>query len=161
MMENYGRNGKDGHHPSHTPALSHTAPVSATIVTMYRMEVEGQFSAAHVIHGYPGACCRLHGHNYRVLVRLAGEELDGLGMLIDYAAVKRALAQAIEPLDHAFLNDLDAFATSNTTSEEIARHLYYRLQELLLTTDDLQRRVKLTEVVVYETGRQGVGYGEP
>lgn len=127
---------------------------------MYRMEVEGQFSAAHVIHGYQGACNRLHGHNYRILVRLAGDELDKLGMLIDYAAVKRALTEVIAPLDHAYLNDLEAFAAANTTSEEIARYLYHRLQETLLNTDDLRRRVRLTEVMVYETGRQGVGYGE-
>jgi len=124
------------------------------------MEVEGQFSAAHVIHGYQGACNRLHGHNYRILVRLAGEELDKLGMLIDYAAVKRALTEVIAPLDHAYLNDLESFAAANTTSEEIARYLYHRLQETLLNTDDLRRRVRLTEVMVYETGRQGVGYGE-
>ncbi|HEY3379247.1 MAG TPA: 6-carboxytetrahydropterin synthase QueD [Armatimonadota bacterium] len=128
---------------------------------MFRMTVEDQFSAAHAIRNYPGPCCRLHGHNYRIVVRLAGEELDDLGMLIDYTEVKRALAQVLAPFDHANLNDLPTFATTtNPTSEEIARVLYYALGDALLTTDDLRRRVRILEVIVYESERQGVGYGE-
>jgi len=127
---------------------------------MYRMVVEGQFSAAHEIRGHAGLCCKLHGHNYRIVAHLAGEELDDLGMLIDYGDVKRALAQVLRPLDHAYLNEIDPFTIVNPTSEEIARLIYARLRDALLTTEDLRRRVRLREVVVYETEKQGVGYGE-
>ncbi len=127
---------------------------------MFRMTVESQFSAAHAIREYLGPCCQLHGHNYRVVAHLLGTELDALGMLIDYAEVKRALANMLAPLDHAYLNELAEFATINPTSEEIARLLYYRLKNTLLTTDDLRRRVRISEVIVYESDRQGVGYGE-
>lgn len=127
---------------------------------MFRMTVENQFSAAHSIREYPGPCCQLHGHNYRVVAHLQGDELDALGMLIDYAEVKRALAEIIEPMDHAYLNDLAEFVTINPTSEQIARSLYYRLKNALLTTEDLRRRVRISEVIVYESDRQGVGYGE-
>ena len=127
---------------------------------MYRMTVESQISAAHAIREYPGPCCQLHGHNYRVVAHLQGRELDALGMLIDYAEVKDALARTLEPFDHAYLNERPEFATVNPTSEEIARVLYYRLRDALLTTEDLRRRVQLSEVIVYESERQGVGYGE-
>ncbi len=93
-------------------------------------------------------------------MRLAGTELDALGMLIDYREVKLALAEAIAPFDHAYLNDLPEFTTVNPTSENIARLLYSRVKDHLFTTDDLRRRVRLVEVAVYETERQGVGYGE-
>ena len=127
---------------------------------MFRMTVESQFSAAHAIREYPGPCCQLHGHNYRVVIHLSGAELDRLGMLIDYAEVKRVLAEVLAPYDHAYLNDLPAFTTMNPTSEEIARLLYRQMRDALLTTDDLRRRVTLSEVIVYESERQGVGYGE-
>lgn len=127
---------------------------------MFHMTVESQFSAAHAIREYPGPCCRVHGHNYRIAVHLAGEELDALGMLIDYADVKRALADVLAPFDHAYLNELPEFTTTNPTSEELARLLYTRLQEILLSTDDLRRRICLQQVVVFESDRQGVGYGE-
>lgn len=124
------------------------------------MVVEGHFSAAHEIRGHTGLCCKLHGHNYRVVVHLAGSELDQLGMLIDYGDVKHALGQVLQPLDHAYLNEIDPFTIVNPTSEEIARVIYTRLRDVLLITDDLRRRVHLQEVVVYETEKQGVGYGE-
>ena len=127
---------------------------------MFHMTVESTFSAAHAISGYPGPCCQLHGHNYRVEVRLSGDQLDQLGMLIDYADVKKALASVLAPFDHGYLNELPAFAEINPTSEQIARVLYYRLQDTLLATDSLRQRVHLDEVVVYESDRQGVGYGE-
>ena len=127
---------------------------------MYRMVVESQFSAAHAIRNYPGPCCRLHGHTYGVVVRLAGEELDALGMLIDYTDVKRALAEVLAPYDHQYLNDLAEFTEVNPTSEILARTIYHRLRDALFTTDDLRRRVRLVEVAIFESDRQGVGYGE-
>ena len=127
---------------------------------MYRMCVQDRFSAAHALREYAGPCCQLHGHNYTVEVRLAGTELDALGMLVDYREVKEALARAIAPFDHGYLNDLAEFTEVNPTSENIARVLYTRMHEHFFTRDDLRRRVRLVEVVVYETERQGVGYGE-
>lgn len=127
---------------------------------MFRMTVEGQFSAAHAIRNYPGPCCQLHGHNYRVVVSLDGEVLDQLGLLIDYTDVKRALSEVLAPFDHVNLNELAEFSVINPSSEELARLLYYRLKEALLTTDDLRARIHLTEVAVFESERQGVGYGE-
>jgi 6-pyruvoyltetrahydropterin/6-carboxytetrahydropterin synthase len=124
------------------------------------MVVESQISAAHAIRNYPGPCCHLHGHNYRVKVRLTGEELDQLGMLIDYADVKRVLAQVLDHYDHTNLNDLPDFADVNPTSEELARIIYHQLREALLTTEELRRRITLAEVVVFESERQGVGYRE-
>ncbi len=127
---------------------------------MFRMTVDSSFSAAHSIRGYAGPCCRLHGHNYRVVVRLQGTELDALGMLVDYTEVKRALAEVIAPFDHALLNELEPFTTINPTSEAIARLFYTRLRDILLATDDLRRRVQIVDVAIYESERQGVAYGE-
>jgi 6-pyruvoyltetrahydropterin/6-carboxytetrahydropterin synthase len=127
---------------------------------MYHMTVEGRFSAAHCIREHPGACRNLHGHNYRVVVHLTGSELDPLGMLIDYGDVKRALAAVLDPYDHAYLNDLPDFATVNPTSEGLARTLFGQLKDTLLISDDLRRRVRVREVVVFEAEHQGVGYGE-
>lgn len=127
---------------------------------MFRMSVQDRFSAAHSLRGHSGPCCRLHGHNYSVEVRLAGTELDALGMLVDYAEVKRVLAAAIKPFDHGYLNELPEFTTLNPTSENIARLLYARVKEALFTSEDVRRRVRLCEVIVYESERQGVGYGE-
>jgi 6-pyruvoyltetrahydropterin/6-carboxytetrahydropterin synthase len=127
---------------------------------MYRITVEDSFSAAHAIRGHRGPCCRTHGHNYRVVVRLIGEELDDLGMLIDYTDVKRALAGVLASLDHSDLNALPVFAIDNPTSEALARYCYQRLATALAETA-AAGRVHVAEVEVFESERQSATYWEP
>jgi len=38
--------------------------------------------------GYPGKCAHLHGHNGLVRVEFAGEEVNPLGILIDFDEIK-------------------------------------------------------------------------
>ena len=58
---------------------------------MYTLKVEGAFEAAHRVVNYPGKCDRLHGHNWKVEAVVRGTELDELGMLVDFKAIKNAL----------------------------------------------------------------------
>jgi len=37
---------------------------------MYELHVEDHFAAAHRLRDYEGECENLHGHNWRVLVRV-------------------------------------------------------------------------------------------
>lgn len=61
------------------------------------------FSAAHFLT-LPGHMCeRLHGHNYRVAVRVAGRVDPATGFLVDFAVLKRILRSLIEPMDHKLL----------------------------------------------------------
>jgi len=64
-------------------------------------------------------------------VVVCGEELDETGMLVDFRKLKSAVREATSGLDHADLNALAAFKSSNPTSENIARHLFERLRETL------------------------------
>lgn len=61
------------------------------------------FSAAHFLT-LPGHMCeRLHGHNYRVAVRVDGAIDPATGFLIDFAVLKQALKELIDPMDHKLL----------------------------------------------------------
>ena len=61
------------------------------------------FSAAHFLT-LPGHMCeRLHGHNYRVAVRVEGGIDPVTGFLVDFAVLKQALKAMIEPMDHKLL----------------------------------------------------------
>jgi len=87
------------------------------------LRIEGRFAAAHRLRGYKGECENLHGHNYRVEVVFAGEDLDPVGMLMDFRQGKDLLAGVLGRLDHAYLNDVEPFDRVNPTSEHIARHV--------------------------------------
>lgn len=119
---------------------------------MFELVVETEFSAAHQICDYPGACARLHGHNYRVVAVVAGEQLDELGMLVDFAVLKRLLAEIAAPLDHQNLNDLPLLAGINPTSEQLARYFHRGL------APRLPAGVRVAAVTVYESARSGATY---
>ena len=94
---------------------------------MYTVTVTTFFSAAHRLRDYDGNCERLHGHNWKVEVGLAGRRLDKLGMLVDFRAAKDAVRRAIDDLDHAYLNDLPPFTEQNPTTENLARQICERV----------------------------------
>ena len=69
---------------------------------MYEIEVKSAFEAAHYIRNYPGKCARLHGHNWTVAAIVRGNDLDDLGMLIDFKVLKGELNRVLEEFDHSF-----------------------------------------------------------
>ena len=58
---------------------------------MFEITVEAGFSSGHYLRNYQGKCENPHGHNYRVLVTLAGAELDEAGLLLDFKLLKNLL----------------------------------------------------------------------
>ena len=62
-----------------------------------------KFSAAHFTLFPDGTAELLHGHNYRVSVEIAGPALDSTGLLIDFAAAKRAVRATCAALDERVL----------------------------------------------------------
>ena len=97
---------------------------------MYRVRVEASFAAAHFLSHYHGKCERLHGHNYRVRAFAAGAQLDEGGMLLDFGALKGALREVLEGLDHSLLNDEPAFK-GDPSAERIAELVFRRMAALL------------------------------
>jgi 6-pyruvoyltetrahydropterin/6-carboxytetrahydropterin synthase len=71
---------------------------------MIRVTKELKFCAAHRLLHYKGACRNVHGHNYRVFITLSAEELDTLGMVVDFGTVKKVLQDWLDTLyDHALI----------------------------------------------------------
>ena len=63
---------------------------------MFEITVEAGFSSGHYLRNYHGKCENPHGHNYRVLVTLAGAELDSSGLLLDFKVLKTLLKPVVE-----------------------------------------------------------------
>jgi 6-pyruvoyltetrahydropterin/6-carboxytetrahydropterin synthase len=96
---------------------------------MFELSVEGTFSAAHQVKGYPGDCAGLHGHTYRVLVKVGAEKLDKLGMAVDFRRLKRELDVILKKLDHKNLNKLSFFKKHNATAEWLAVYVYNEMRK--------------------------------
>ena len=69
-----------------------------------RLTTEFTFDAAHRILGHPGKCGYLHGHTYHLAVTVASENLDWLGMVIDFDDLRALVRKAVlDRWDHATL----------------------------------------------------------
>jgi len=118
---------------------------------MFRLKVFDHFSSAHFLSGYQGKCESMHGHNWRVEAEVEGENLDKIGMLIDFKILKGLLSSVTKGLDHCVLNDLEAFKNSNPSAELIAQYIYEQLQQLL------PKEIHVSGISVWETeGSQAI-----
>ncbi len=71
---------------------------------MYRVTKSISFCYGHRLLGYPGKCRHLHGHNAKVMITLEGEELDELGMLVDFNDIRQSVKAWIDDeIDHTML----------------------------------------------------------
>jgi len=122
---------------------------------MFELTVEKTIAAAHYLRDYHGRCEQLHGHNYRIMVFLRGEELDAAGMLVDFTEIKTALQPILDHLDHTCLNDLPEFAEISPSAENIAR-----LIGDSLASNDFPRAI-VHRVQVWETPNQSATYFVP
>jgi 6-pyruvoyltetrahydropterin/6-carboxytetrahydropterin synthase len=112
---------------------------------MYDLMIRGHFDAAHALHGYPGECAKLHGHTWDVEVVVRGSMLDEVGIVYDFKTLKEDLSSVLDPLDHAYLNDVPPFDTLNPTAEHLSRHIYDQLAQRL------EGGIRVVEVSVWES----------
>ncbi len=71
---------------------------------MFQVTRELRFCYGHRLLNYDGKCRHLHGHNGRAVIRLEADRLDGLGMVVDFSAIKRVVGGWIDAhLDHRMI----------------------------------------------------------
>jgi 6-pyruvoyltetrahydropterin/6-carboxytetrahydropterin synthase len=120
---------------------------------MFVLKIVTDFAAAHSLRDYPGDCANLHGHNWQVEVLVASEELDEVGMVIDFRTIKTQTKTVINHLDHHYLNEVAPFDTLNPTAENIAKYLFDEIALLINS-----QRVWIKAVTVWETSRASATY---
>jgi len=125
---------------------------------MFEITVEAGFSSGHYLRNYRGKCENPHGHNYRVLVTLAGEELDPTGLLLDFKLLKTLLRPIVDYLDHQMINDLPPFTELNPSAENLAR--YFFQQTSLHLRELTSGRVHVKDCTLFETDTSFARYYE-
>jgi 6-pyruvoyltetrahydropterin/6-carboxytetrahydropterin synthase len=126
------------------PKETHQA--AETLAEIFR---EFTFEAAHRLPFVPDGhkCARLHGHSYRVEIRVRGPVAAESGWVIDFADISAAFKPLHTVLDHNYLNEVPGL--ENPTSENLARWIWEKLEGAI---------AGLAEVVVRETCTSGCVY---
>ena len=137
------------------------------------------FCAGHRVAGHENKCSQLHGHNYRIHFTCTANELDALGRVIDFSAIKEKLCDWLEHnWDHKMLFwSADSFARTmfhltrsqdfndiitdsvvtvpfNPTAENMAKYLVEKVGPDQLAGTG----VELVKVVVEETRKCSATY---
>jgi 6-pyruvoyltetrahydropterin/6-carboxytetrahydropterin synthase len=130
---------------------------------MFEVSVEETFAAGHALRGYRGKCENVHGHNYKVRVTLAGEELGSIGLLYDFKDLKDAIHSTVRKLDHQFLNDIAPFDALNPSAENLAKYFYEEITRLLAengSKSNPSAPCAVKQVTVWETDTTTASYFE-
>lgn len=116
-----------------------------------------EFEAAHRLMNYRGQCNNLHGHNWKVSIRVYGEVDEHTGMVADFADLKQLI---VERFDHKVILNKDdplvkvlddcnvkmATIDGEPTCENIAKEI----AEMVLKVFD---NVESVTVTVWENSR--------
>ncbi|HQU15564.1 MAG: 6-carboxytetrahydropterin synthase QueD [Chromatiales bacterium 21-64-14] len=121
----------------------------------YTLRILTDFASAHTLQGYPGACARMHGHNWKLEVEVEATGLDDMGMGVDFKIIKGAARELSDQLDHRYLNEIEPFDRINPTAENLAAWFYQGLSGKLN-----DGRVRVSAVTLWETDRACVRYAE-
>lgn len=126
-------------------------------------------STGHRVYGHESKCAHLHGHNYRIHFTVGATELDDVGRVLDFSAIKEYLCMWVENnWDHKFLlfdqdpvshtlQQLDwdgvVIVPFNPTAENMAQYLVDVIGPKVLPAG-----TKLVECVIEETMKCSVRY---
>jgi 6-pyruvoyltetrahydropterin/6-carboxytetrahydropterin synthase len=71
---------------------------------MFTITKEIYFCYGHRLMGHPGKCRHLHGHSVKAAISIAAPELNGQGMVCDFADISAIASKYIDKeLDHNLL----------------------------------------------------------
>ncbi len=121
----------------------------------YTLKVVSDFASAHTLRDYPGACSRLHGHNWKVEAEVTASQLNDVGMAVDFKVIRQAVNVLTDQLDHYYLNEVPPFDEINPTAENIAAYLYRGLSAALNNA-----HIRVQAITLWETERACVRYSE-
>lgn len=120
---------------------------------MFEISVDYSFAAGHALRGYKGKCENVHGHNYKVRVMVEGENLNNIGLLMDFVDLRAVIKAMVEKWDHRFLNDLPPFDRLNPSAENMAQVFFEGI-----ALDVRKQGLEVRAVTVWETDTTSATY---
>ena len=113
---------------------------------MYDVTVKTGFSAAHQLRLYDGKYENLHGHNWTAQVTVEADELNPIGVGIDFVELKKVVEGILSRLDYQNINEISPFDKENPSAENIARWLFLELKTQIDTESTRIKRVEIYEM---------------
>ena len=112
----------------------------------YRICKSFTVESGHMLSKHPGRCRFPHGHTRAIDVVVSAAELDASDMVCDFAALKHAIAAAVDRFDHALAINSDdpllaklesvqerivIFQGKDPTTEVFAKFIFDELESVI------------------------------
>jgi 6-pyruvoyltetrahydropterin/6-carboxytetrahydropterin synthase len=98
---------------------------------MFYIKSEESFDSAHFLKDYDGKCRNVHGHRWRVVAEVKGEQLSEeqqtRGMLFDFSELKKILKELCDELDHSMIYECGSLKEKTI---EALREEHFRMIEV-------------------------------
>ena len=112
---------------------------------MFEVSYETTFCSTHRLTDAGKPVEPIHGHDWRVEVVCVGDALDGLGVVIDFEVLKKAMAEIGATFHYKDMNEHPGLAGQSPSAEVVARYIFKTLQRALGAEGRLLRRVRVWE----------------
>jgi len=136
-----------------------------------------KFENAHIVRNCTSRRCSrsIHGHSYKVEVKLSSNYLDNGGMVYDFGLMKLSIKEIIDSFDHAitiwnkdnkeYIEYAKKFSERwielpvNPSAEQFSRVFFLIIDRILecMEFKNGEREIKLHSIIVHETD---TGYAE-
>ncbi len=113
---------------------------------LFSVREEVTFSAQHQIRLPNGELEPLHSHQWKVRVYVSSKELDRLGLVTDFVALKETLTQIVGEWEGKNLNKIPPFSEGiNPSAEMVAYEVYRKLREKLQLHNGYISKIEVRE----------------
>lgn len=135
---------------------------------MYTVTTESAFDSAHFLASYEGKCKNLHGHRWKVIIKVSKETLGDDGMVVDFTDLKRDLKEMTEHLDHCLIMETGSLKQTTLqalldedfrivevpfrpTAEHFAKYFFEEMEK---------KGYSVQEAIIYETPNNCASYSK-
>lgn len=112
---------------------------------MYEAAYEATFCATHVLTRDGRPIEPLHGHDWRVEVVAASDELDATSVVVDFEHLKKAVAEVAARFHYKDINSHPDFASLSPSAEVVARYFFKEVRKGMGEAGRLLVRVRVWE----------------
>jgi 6-pyruvoyltetrahydropterin/6-carboxytetrahydropterin synthase len=112
---------------------------------VFEVAYETTFCATHVLHRDGQPIEPQHGHDWRVEAVAAGDQLDRIGVVLDFERLKETVGEIAARFHYRDINEHPAFAGQSTSAEVVARYFFQEVRKGLGEEGRLLRRVQVWE----------------
>jgi 6-pyruvoyltetrahydropterin/6-carboxytetrahydropterin synthase len=96
---------------------------------LFEVAYETTFCATHVLHDGGAPIEPQHGHDWRVEVVAAGEDLDRLGVVVDFEHLKKAVSEICQRFHYGDITSHPDFTGISPSAEVVARYFFQEVRE--------------------------------